>query len=165
MKFKFASESSDLADVVDAAEALGISEYDFFRLAYRRWFCQEPEEEELEETYVSYMFHQTIPHWVRHFTRDVKAQAESGELDAAKLGALDYRRRLPPQRHGGLLIGLMGALTVLYCVALTGTTYFDPQSLAPMPCNGGPGFKVLSSMAYAVSGKDVPACEDLRSPR
>jgi len=164
MNFIFASESSDLGDVVEAAEALGISEYDFFRLAFRRWSGHEPEQKKLEETYVSYMFHQTIPHWVRHFTRDVKSQAESGELNAAKLGALDYRRRMPPQRHGGLLIGLMGALTVLYCVALTGITY-DSGTSAPMSCYGGPGFKVVSSMAYAVSGRDVPACEELRTPR
>lgn len=162
MNFILASESSDLGDVVDAAEALGISEYDFFCLAYRRWSGHEPEEKELEGTFVTYMFHQNIPHWVRHFTRDVIAKAKIGKLDAAEIGTLNYRRRIPPQRHGGLLIGLMGALTVLYCVALTGITY-DPETSAPMSCYGGPGFKVLSSMAYAVSGRDVPACEELRN--
>ena len=63
MNFIFASESSDLGDVVEAAEALGISEYDFFCLAYRRWSGHEPEEKELEGTFVTYMFHQNIPHW------------------------------------------------------------------------------------------------------
>ena len=53
MNFIFASESSDLGDVIEAAEALGISEYDFFRLAFRRWSGHGPEQKKLEETYVS----------------------------------------------------------------------------------------------------------------
>lgn len=164
MNIIFSSESSDLGDIVNAAEALGISEYDFFRLAYRRWSGHEPVEKELEGTFVSYMFHQTIPHWVRHFTRDVNTRAAAGTLDAVKLGAVDYRHRMPPHRHGGLFMGIMVALTVLYCVALLEITY-DPETSAPMPCYGGPGFKIVSSMAYAVSGRDAPPCEDFNNPR
>ena len=164
MNIIFSSESSDIGDIVNAAEALGISEYDFFCLAYHRWSGHEPVEKELEETFVSYMFHQTIPHWVRQFTRDVNTQAAAGTLDVAQFGALNYRHRMPPHRHGGLFMGIMAALTVLYCVALLGITY-DPETSAPMPCYGGPGFKTISSMAYAVSGRDAPACEYLKTSR
>jgi hypothetical protein len=164
MNFIFSSESSDLGDIIGAAEVLRISEYDFFCLAYRRWSGHEPEEKKLEEIYVSYMFHQTIPHWVRHFTRDVMARAESGKLDAAEIGALDYQPRQRPHRHGNLFVGLMGALTLLYCVALIGITY-DYETSAPMPCYGGPGLKALSSMAYALSDKDAPVCEDFKKVR
>lgn len=147
----------DFSAVMKAAEALGISEYDFFRLAFRRWWGKEADEKKLERIYVAYMFQQTVPTWVRHLTRDVTAQTADGKLDAAKFGALKYKRRLPPPRHGGLYMGLVAALTVLYCVALLDISY-DPGTSAPMPCNGGPGFKIISDLAHAVSGKKPPSC-------
>lgn len=143
--------------VMKAAEALSISEYDFFRLAFRRWWGKEADEKKMERIFVAYMFHQTVPTWVRHLTRDVIAQTADGKLDAAKLGALKYKRRLPPHRHGGLYMGLVAALTVLYCFALLEISY-DPGTSAPMPCNGGPGFKIISDLAHTVSGKKPPSC-------
>ena len=159
----FPREPPDFGDVIKAAEALRISEYDFFRLAFRRWSGREPEDEALERAFVNYMFHQAVPTWVRHFSRDVLAREAAGNLDIAELGALEYRRRLPPARHGGLYIGLMGAMMVLYCVSLLNISY-DPQTSAPMPCYDGPGFKIISEIAHAVSGKEPPSCENLKSP-
>lgn len=155
----FSSRPSDLGDIVKAAESLNISEYDFFRLAHRRWSGHDPEPKKLEEIFVAYMFHQTVPHWVRHFVRDVLARAEAGNLNAVQLGALEFNRRMPPHRHGRLFMGVMAALTILYCVALTGITY-DPDTSAPMPCYGGAGFKIWSSVAYAVTGNNAPDCKD-----
>lgn len=154
-------ESSDLEDVIRSAEALSISEYDFFRLAFRRWSGREPEDKALERLFVEYMFHQTVPHWVRHLARDVNARAVKGQLDLAEIGALDYRPRLPLPRHGRRSVGLVIAATVIYSVALMSVTY-DPETSAPMPCYGGPGFKVISEMAYAVSGKRPPSCETVK---
>ena len=154
-------ESSDLGDVIRSAEALNISEYDFFRLAFRRWSGREPEDKALERLFVDYMFYQTVPHWVRHLTRDVNARVMEGRLDLAEIGALDYRHRPPLPRHGRRCVGLLVAATVLYSVALMSVTY-DPETSAPMPCYGGPGFKVISEMAYAVIGKRSPSCETLK---
>jgi len=155
-------EPSDLGDVIEAAEALRISEYDFFRLAYRRWSGHEPEDEALERVFVDYMFHQAVPPWVRHLAREANAWAGKGRLDPAEFGALEYQRRLPPPRHGRLCIGAVAAATVLYSVALMDVTY-DPETAAPMPCFGGPGFKALSGMAYAVTGKRAPSCEAVKA--
>lgn len=154
-------ESSDLEDVIRSAEALSISEYDFFRLAFRRWSGREPEDKALERQFVEYMFHQTVPHWVRHLARDVNARAVKGQLDLAEIGALDYRPRLSLPRHGRRSVGLVIAATVIYSVALMSVTY-DPETSAPMPCYGGPGFKVISEMAYAVMGKRSPSCETVK---
>ncbi len=153
----------DFGDVIKAAEVLSISEYDFFHLAFRRWSGHEPEDEALERAFVNYMFHQAVPTWVRHFSRDVLARETADDLNFAELGALEYRQRLPPARHGGLYIGLMGAMMVLYSVALMGVTY-DPETSAPMPCSGGPGFKIISEIAHAVSGKEPPSCKNLKIP-
>ncbi len=157
----FPREPPDFGDVIKAAEALRISEYDFFRLAFRRWSGHEPEDRALEYFFVDYMFHQAVPAWVRHFSRDVLAREGAGNLSLAEFGALKYRQRLPPARHGGLYIGLMGAMMVLYCVSLLNISY-DPQTSAPMPCYGGPGFNIISEIAHAVTGKRPPSCETLK---
>ena len=149
---------SGLGDVMKAAEALGISEYDFFRLSFRRWSGREVDEKKLERTFVAYMFHQTIPSWVRHLAREVLAREAEGRLNIRAFGAQEYRRRPPPHRHGGLYIGIMAAMTALYCVALLDISY-DPQTSAPMPCYGGSSFKIISDIAHAVAGKELPVCE------
>lgn len=164
MSFMWPTALPDFAAAMEAAEALGVSEYDFFRLAFRRWSGREAEEKALERFFVAYMFQQNVPVWVRHFSRDVLSRDAAGKLDAAELGALKYRRHPPPHRNGPLYIGLMGAMMVLYCVALLDISY-DPQTSAPMPCNSGPGFKVIAGMAYAVSGKELPNCENFKNPR
>ncbi len=154
-------EPSELDNVIDAAGVLSISEYDFFRLAFRRWSGHELEDRALEHIFVDYMFHQTIPHWVRHLARDVNARAVEGRLDLAEIGALDYRSRPPHPRHGRRCVGRMVAAPVIFSVALMGVTY-DPETSAPMPCYGGPGFKIISEMAYAVTSKRPPSCETVK---
>ena len=57
----------------------------------------------------------------------------------------------------------MGAMMVLYCVALLDISY-DPQTSAPMPCYGGPRFKVIAEMAHAIAGKELPHCENFKKP-
>lgn len=164
MSFMWPTALPDFAAAMKAAEALGVSEYDFFRLAFRRWSGREAEEKTLERFFVAYMFQQNVPVWVRHFSRDVLSRDAAGKLDAAEFGALKYRRHPPPHRNGPLYIGLMGAMMVLYCVALLDISY-DPQTSAPMPCYGGSGFKVIAEMAYAVGGKELPNCENFKNPR
>ena len=64
----------------------------------------------------------------------------------------------------GFTFGITAALMVLYCVALLSISY-NPGTSAPMPCYGGPGFRFLSDMAHAVSGKEPPSCEAVKDLR
>ena len=112
MSFMWPTAPPDFVAAMKAAEALGVSEYDFFRLAFRRWLDREANEKTLERSFVAYMFHQNVPVWVRHFSRDVLSRDAAGILDAAELGALKYRHHPPPHRNGPLYIGLMGAMMV-----------------------------------------------------
>ncbi len=164
MSFIWPTAPPDFAAAMKAAEALGVSEFDFFRLAFRRWSGREADEKALEHYFAAYMFQQNVPVWVRHLSRDILSRDAAGNLDAAELGALKYRRLPPPHRNGPLYIGLMGAMMVLYCVALLDISY-DPQTSAPMPCYGGPGFKVIAEMTYAVAGKELANCENFKNPR
>lgn len=147
----------DCVAVIDAASALDVREIDLFRLAYRRWFGREIVPVALERSFAAYMFRKVVPSWVRHFSRDVLARAAAGRLDPARLGANAYLRQPPAPRHGRLYVGLTAVAIVLYCIALLEISY-DPRTSAPMPCYGGPGFKILSTIAHAVSGKAPPRC-------
>jgi len=157
MRIDCSKTRSDLGRVIRAAEALGITEYDFFRLAFRRWSGREAEARALENIFVVYMFQQSVPHWVRHLAREVNTRTAEGRLNAAGLGAMKYRKLPPVPRHGRLCVGAMAAAMVLYTIALMDISH-DPGISGPMPCYGGPGFKVFSEMAYSVSGKKPPPC-------
>lgn len=152
---------SNPGDIIKAAEALRISEYDFFHLSFRRWSGRKPDEKVLEQAFVAYMFHQTVPPWVRHLAREVLAREAEGRMNIRAFGAQEYRPRPLPSRHGGLYIGIMVAMTAFYCVALLDISY-DPETSAPMPCYGESGFKILSDIAYAVAGKEPPVCEPVK---
>ena len=91
---------SDCDAVVEAAEALVIREYDFFRLAFRRWSGREPEEKALERAFIAYMFHQRVPACVRHLSRDVLHLKASGTLDPGAFGIGGFTRRQPLLRLG-----------------------------------------------------------------
>lgn len=152
-----AAAAEDCKAVIDAAQALDVREVDFFRLAFRRWFGRDASPSVLERAFAAYMFCKIVPEWARHMTRVVLADDAAGRLDPARLGAMVYRRQPPPHRHGRLFVGLTLVAVLFYCVALLRISY-DPQTSAPLPCYGGPGFKLWAEMAHAVSGKPLPEC-------
>lgn len=76
--------------VTEARAAIGLLEFDFFRAAWRHWHGAEPEDRALEPAFVTYLFQQRVPGYVRHFARRVLAEAAVGRLDPAAFG-LDQR--------------------------------------------------------------------------
>ncbi len=158
MRFAETKIPDDCEAVLDAAAALDIREIDFFRLAFRRWFGRDIRQSALERLFADYMFRNVVPHWTRHLSRQVLARAGDGEPDGAEFGALKYLRQPPAPRHGRLYAGLTAAVIVLYCVALLNVSY-DPETSAPIPCYGGPGFKLFAAFAHGISGKAPPTCE------
>lgn len=69
-----------------AAAMLDITEYELFQLAWTRWHGHSPQVVELEPYFVSYMFDQEVPTWVRHFARDVQTDWNADKLDKEALG-------------------------------------------------------------------------------
>lgn len=107
-----APASTDAEAVRDAAFALKVSEFDLFRLAYRRWYGRDAEIKPLERVFAAYMFHQVVPAWVRQFCREVLAAAREGRLDRETFGAAGVPRREPlvdyPRRFIALvMVGLL----------------------------------------------------------
>lgn len=108
----------DVQAVLDASYHLRVGEFDLFRLAFRRWFGQEADEKALEKVFVAYLFARRVPLWVRHFCRQVLADARSGRLDREAFGAGSVRRREPlvayPARFVALLmVGLLLAYLLI----------------------------------------------------
>ena len=113
MRNNFLPGPPEYRDVIDAAQALGVREFDFFRIAYRRWWGHDANPKKLEKVFVSYMFHQVVPPWVRQFSRDVLRQAAAGELDPQALGAGGYRKRERPPHLGRLYVALTSVAALI----------------------------------------------------
>ena len=80
--------SSDVADVLEATALLEVTEFEFFRIAYRRWYGRAVDDDVLEKLYLPYMFHGRVPLWVRQLARDVIQKAEDEALDPSAFGVL-----------------------------------------------------------------------------
>ena len=76
----------DIQSVLDAAAMLDVTEYELFRLAYRRWYGSVPDDGKVEPHFVAYMFRNVVPLWVRHFARKVESLFRRGKLDRHALG-------------------------------------------------------------------------------
>jgi hypothetical protein len=59
----------DARAVLLTAELHGVSEFQVFALAYRAWYREEASEAVIERHFAPYMFDQSVPFWVRQFTR------------------------------------------------------------------------------------------------
>jgi hypothetical protein len=126
---------ADVADVLEAAGLLEVTEFEFFRIAYRRWFGAEIGDDGLERHYLPYMFKRRVPPWVRHLAREVMAKAETDELDPRAYGVLPrpltmdmYNRGLRYCLWLVVIFGtlLTGAATVAEFVPRYGACYLPP---------------------------------------
>ena len=153
-----AAALTDCHAIAEAAQALGLKEFDFFRLAYRRWFGRQPDEKQLETFFVAYMFGRVVPSWARHLGRQVVDQRRNGTLDPESLGAGRYRDRVTRHPKGPIYFaGVMAIWLVLFSMLL-GTRY-DPETSAPPPmCTGTTGAYAFEAWANLIAGRPAPPC-------
>jgi hypothetical protein len=107
----------DVADVLEAAALLEVTEFELFRIAYRRWFGVDLQDRELERFYLPYMFGSRVPPWVRQLTRSVIAEAEAETLDPRTYGIVP---RLPSMDMYNRGVRYLLWLTVIFGTLLTG---------------------------------------------
>ena len=69
------SPAPDASHVAAAACYLEVGEFRLFEMAWEDWHGEMPDEKTVERHFVRYLFHQTVPIWVRHFVRKVLARA------------------------------------------------------------------------------------------
>lgn len=147
------------SEVCAAARALDLKEFDYFRLAYRRWFGQQPTEKALEATFVDYMLRQIVPPWVRHLNRIVLERREAGSLDPEALGAGRYRDRVQCHPRGRLYVSLMmAAWLVLYSTLLLDVSRPSHPAAASPGCSETSGSAFFDTWVRTIAGKDANAC-------
>ena len=83
----------DVVDVLEAAALLQVTEFELFRLTYRRWHGAaaadgDVSDEVIERYYLPYMFHDRVPAFVRHLAREVVARADEDRLDPRDFGVM-----------------------------------------------------------------------------
>jgi len=85
--------------VVRAANILQIGEFQLLQLSYREWHGEDLPVEQIDQLFHAYMLDGVVPHWARHYTRQVLALSEAGRLDdnAAHYHRFDhdYRSEAP----------------------------------------------------------------------
>ncbi len=126
---------SDVADVLEAAALLQVTEFEFFRIAYKRWFGVQIGDDGLERHYLPYMFKSRVPPWVRHLAREVIAKAEDDALDSKDYGVMPrplsmdmYNRGLRSILWIAVILGTLmtGAATVAEFMPWYQSCYFPP---------------------------------------
>ena len=148
--------SEDARHVHDAAALLHLREYDLFRLAWWRWFGKDGDDKTLERRFVAYMFHQVVPLWVRQFCRDVLTHEREQRLDPRAFGVDRVPHHQPPAISGGTAVLVVFAFAVLLYLLLP--TAGAPVAGGSLACDGGPGLKFYTDMAYALAGRPGPGC-------
>ncbi len=71
----------DVERVESSSRLLQISEFRFFQLAYSRWYGSGISEKNMEHIFADYMLKDEVPHWARHFARQVLSRYFQGLLD------------------------------------------------------------------------------------
>ena len=67
--------------VISAANQLQVGEFQLLQLAYREWHGKDLPEALVSKLFTSYMLHNHVPHWARHYSRGIMDGHERGELD------------------------------------------------------------------------------------
>jgi len=67
--------------VAKAANVLQVGEFQLLQLAYNAWYgCDMPRHLE-ERLFKTYMLKNEVPHWARHFARDIISKESRGMID------------------------------------------------------------------------------------
>ena len=103
------------AQIARAANLLQVGEFQLLQLAYNAWFGRDIPSENVNNLFKSYMFHNEVPHWARHYARRIFALDKSGMLNDLDLRYQrydsDYRVRAP---QGVIRFCAMTAIVVFF---------------------------------------------------
>ena len=92
-------EHEERALVARAANILEIGEFQILQIAYYEWFGEEMPEAMNDQIFRTFMMQNQVPHWARHFARQIIDQEAQGTLDERSpyyhRYDSDYYRALP----------------------------------------------------------------------
>ncbi len=155
--------------VLDASATLDIPEFDLFALAHSWRFGSRAEIAALERIFAAYMFGGVIPAWVRQYARRVLDPSRLRPPNSPRHGRAGPRPGAAVPRHGRLIVALTFAVFGLIYFGLLETAANwpaaapaepGPRAVAALSCQGGgSGLKFFDGLAYALSGREPPACD------
>ncbi|MCZ6741714.1 MAG: hypothetical protein O7D27_06085 [Alphaproteobacteria bacterium] len=122
--------------VISAANQLQVGEFQLLQLAYRAWHHKDLPEALVTKLFTSYMLHNDVPHWARHYARRVIDLEELGDLDDLDPRYhrydTDYHTHVPRglQRFcvaaAGVIIAVFGSIYVADLVVDSATSMLPP---------------------------------------
>jgi hypothetical protein len=144
--------------VMDAAALLDVTEFDLFRLAYRRRFGRQPGEDMLEKVFADYMLRGQVPAWVIIVCREVIDSEKRGALDAEALGAGRFRDRPARPPHGALYVGAAAAIWLLLIAVLLDLRPDPKQAAAATTAECRAGQSFYHDWVAMISGQPQTRC-------
>ena len=122
----------EIAEVLECAALLEISEYRVFEMAHRAWFGAASDRARLERSFFAYLYCDRVPPWVRRFARGVAERGRAPGFDPAEYGVIH-----PPPQRTMMRLGVRYALwtaAAVTAVALAAHYAAEPFGCMFPPC-------------------------------
>ncbi|MEQ8504424.1 MAG: hypothetical protein RIB80_03795 [Rhodospirillales bacterium] len=95
-------DKMDRREVGRAANILQVGEFQLLQLAYREWHQEDLPESQIDRLFNEYMIDNIVPHWARHYARQIIRLDQAGRIAGNDLRFHrydnDYGPKAPP--HG-----------------------------------------------------------------
>lgn len=75
-------ENPERGEIARAANLLQVGEFQLLQLAYEEWFGRSMDTRECDRLFGDYMLRDQVPHWARHYARQIIALDTAGTLEA-----------------------------------------------------------------------------------
>ena len=132
LKILYSLEEPEDNIVAQAANRLGVGEFQIFQLAHADWFGAEADARQLEPVFFRYLMHDQTDPWVRHYARRIVDLDDRGVLDtgSAHYHRYDARSMRPLSRVSAVWRFTM---VILFVVVFFGVSMFALNGIIPEP--------------------------------
>ena len=134
LKILYSLEEPEDNVVAQAANRLGVGEFQVFQLAHADWFGAEAEAKELEPIFFRYLMHDQTDPWVRHYARGIVDLDDRGVLDSdnSHYHRYDARSMRPLSRVSGVLrfVAVVLFVVVFFTVSIVAMNGCSPNPSA-----------------------------------
>ncbi len=75
------AENREKTEITRAANFLQVGEFQLLQLAYHEWHGVDIVESRFDGLFSDYMINGVVPHWARHYARQINQMAERGQVN------------------------------------------------------------------------------------
>ena len=115
-------ENTERRDIVNAANALQIGEFQLLQLAYFEWYGKNLPSSKIDSLFHHYMMNGIVPYWAKHYAEQILRLEKTGRLDINHLHYhrydSDYRPHESGRIHKILMISLFLGVFILGCFTI-----------------------------------------------